>query len=281
MRSQLGEIFRTLDLTGQVVARSDTSAVVNFGQLGFLSVMTQCEGSCECLMTLALPRSTLENSDIEEIKHDVLRFFDMRPDIRCCVRTCEPVQLANAPFYAPLVGSPYSSVYAGPPQDAANKASPPRDKIYSVPKRYDLASMFSISVAYAMLFALMRALGSPPALIFLVGGFFTVVGVSQALLFNGDRPREASIISGTVYGFCGTIVFAIVEDVNLARSIPAAFCSLFWIPFVSYFAGTAIGGIWLIADYLRQWMEGRQRDGIEAVGPDPSAEGDQPPVETP
>lgn len=131
------------------------------------------------------------------------------------------------------------------------------EDIYSVPKRFDLASMFSISVAFAMLFSIMRALDSSPLLIAIFGIYFAAVGIAQAVLFNGDKPREASVIAGGILGCLSVIVIAMSEGAPLGAAISMTICSAVWAPVAGYLAGTINGGIWLITDYLRQWLERR------------------------
>ena len=97
-----------------------------------------------------------------------------------------------------------------------------------------------------------------------LGGFFAVVGISQALMFKGDKPREASMISGTAFAFFGMILLAMVEGGSTESAVTGAFCSIFWGPIAGYFAGTVIGGIWLVADYLRQWLEQLGLDTTES-----------------
>lgn len=126
------------------------------------------------------------------------------------------------------------------------------DELYSVPRRYDLASMFAISVAYALLFSIMRLLGCPPSLICLAGIFCAAVGAAQALMFGGKRPREASIIAGGVAGVICSIAFPVIQGWGVAEAVLAALCGVIWCPPVGYLAGATIGGIWLTADYLRK-----------------------------
>jgi|GEM_PF-1479162 len=134
----------------------------------------------------------------------------------------------------------------------------PEEELYSVPRRYDLASMFAISVAYAFLFSFMRILGSPPSLICLAGIFCAVVGAAQALMFGGKFPREASAIAGGVAGVIGSIAFPIIEGYGVAEAVMSAICGVVWCPAVGYLIGAMIGGIWLTADYLRQWSEAKR-----------------------
>lgn len=141
--------------------------------------------------------------------------------------------------------------------DAWNRhfATEPKHDLYSVPRRYDLASMFAISVAYAILFAGMRALSAPPSSIVLTGIFFTMIGISQAVLFKGNRPRESSILVGVIGGLLCLIVFGFTAGMSADEAILATICGVFCSPFAGYLAGASIGGIWLVADYLRMWLE--------------------------
>ena len=79
--------------------------------------------------------------------------------------------------------------------DSPHRAGP---RLYSVPRRYDLATLFTVTLAYSLLFGLMQRLGMPPIAAFVVAGFITVVGIGQALLFRGNAPRLASVVIGAV-----------------------------------------------------------------------------------
>ena len=119
--------------------------------------------------------------------------------------------------------------------------------------------MFAISVAYGLLFSIMQALNALPSAIFLTGIFFAVVGAAQAIMFEGKKPREASMIAGGVAGFLCVVAFGIIEEaMSPGETASAALCSVVCCPIAGYLAGTTIGGIWLVADYLRHWSEARQ-----------------------
>lgn len=284
MRPALGETFRTLHLTGTVAARSATSALVQFEQIGFLAVMTDCEGEYQTVITVSLPDWMLNQDALAEIERSVIAFFELPPADQCLLNTCQPLTRTNQggltrPYVAELVSPDgrrgeggRAAGSAKPPYglaqylvDALEKA--PRQEVYSVPRRYDLASMFSISVAFAVLFAIMKAMDAPPSTIMLAGFFFTVVGVAQALLFGGEKPREASILAGLAAGPCSVIVYALVEGVRPSTAIASSMCAIVWAPVAGYLAGTTIGGIWLIADYLRKWLEGRRSGSLDDGSP--------------
>jgi hypothetical protein len=132
------------------------------------------------------------------------------------------------------------------------RASPPR--IYSAPRRFDLPTIFVVTTAYSMLFALLSALGWPIVPVLWTAGFITMTGVCQAVLFGGQRPRMASVVSG-VTTLSATLV--VVWLVNGARRFPdsamfgaLAFNALFG-ALLGYVAGTIIGGVFLLSDLLR------------------------------
>ena len=84
------------------------------------------------------------------------------------------------------------------PSSAGSRDAPPRaaPRLYSVPRRYDLATLFTVTLAYALLFGAMQRSGMPPNVAFDVAGFITLVGIGQALLFKGNAPRLASVVTG-------------------------------------------------------------------------------------
>ena len=149
-----------------------------------------------------------------------------------------------------------------PPTTAPEDASPTSrrragfdvTKVYSVPRRFDLATLFVVTVAFALLFTLMRVLRWPMEVVLVVVALLVVVGLAQALLFKGKRPRLASRIAGTV--FCTLATFAVLyfepnSDEKVLAIVLAAVFAGFWGILVGYIAGLAVAGVFLIADALR------------------------------
>ena len=131
-------------------------------------------------------------------------------------------------------------------------------KIYSAPRRFDLATIFVVTSAFAILFGLMRALQGvlqfPPTASLYVAGFITLVAIGQAALFGGLRPRRASMLVGVtifVVIFGGTWLFS-------ARMMPGPWILTIVVQAViygvifGYIAGVLVGGVFLVADYARQ-----------------------------
>ena len=298
MQTQPGVAFRTLGLAGYVTTCSDTSVFVEFGDHGFLTVLTECNGPADCVIALALPDWMLNETTKEQIKANVIEQFELDPELKYAIHVSH-VAIDGGFATAMSAASPYVSAkqstwLAEPakPEPVTLESviqmfipgyrwdRPANEDIYQVPKRFDLASMFSISVAFALLFAIMRALGAPPVLIAVAGVYFAVVGMAQAMLFQGEKPREASIIVGALFGVIVMIVGAFMSG-RPGLAIGSVACSFFWAPALGYLIGTVNGGIWLVTDYLRQWLELRgSTKQVEtpdvAASPFDSVSGDAP-----
>ena len=135
----------------------------------------------------------------------------------------------------------------------AGASSAPVTRIYSVPRRLDLASLFVFTMCYGILFAVMSAFRFEALSFALVAGFLTCVGVSQAMLFGGKAPRFASSISGTLYYG----VFFVVRPF-LFGTPGNRLSDIALIPFLvfgmalGYLSGVCIAGIFLITELLRK-----------------------------
>lgn len=132
-------------------------------------------------------------------------------------------------------------------------ASRPRvRKVYSAPRRFDLATLFVVTILYSLLFGILTACEFEPRLIVSVAVFLSAIGISQAALFQGQMPRLASVIVGgiawsTLVGIVGWSSVDFVDEYVLMIVI-----NLFPGLFVGYLCGTLVGGVFLIADHLRQ-----------------------------
>lgn len=133
-------------------------------------------------------------------------------------------------------------------------------KIYSAPRQFDLATIFVVTFAYSLLFALMSALSFPPVSSLAMGGFITLVGIGQAVLFAGRLPRAASLLTGAIA--CIPITIAVIMSTprgfrndTLLLSVPFSF--IFGAG-LGYLAGVLVGGVFLVADKIRQAFAGRK-----------------------
>jgi hypothetical protein len=137
-------------------------------------------------------------------------------------------------------------------------------KLYSAPRRFDLFTIMIVTAAYAVLLSGMSALRFPPVHSCYVAVFITMVAVGQALLSGLSMPRAVSVYTGMIAYFLCTISYAFVEPrFDLFEMIPIAiFLSLLFGGILGYLAGVLVGGVFLVADVLRQ-RYGRQDDEYE------------------
>ncbi|MEM6691219.1 MAG: hypothetical protein AAF664_17470 [Planctomycetota bacterium] len=140
--------------------------------------------------------------------------------------------------------------------DSTSRSIP---SVFSAPRKLDLASAVVVTAAYAAVFALLRALGAPAQFGLFVIASLTTIALAQAALFQGKRPRLAS-------AFAGTLSLA-VTTMLLLPSGPNQFSSdalanivisiVFWGSLWGYFAGIAIGSLFMLSHKLRSVLSRR------------------------
>lgn len=124
--------------------------------------------------------------------------------------------------------------------------------IYSVPRRYDLATLFTVTLAYGLLFEVMQLLRMPPVIVLTVAAFSAVVGISQAVLFDGKSPRAASAIGGVVATCAIVVIGYTLAAYRVSNPINCdPFLMILGGALVGYVAGVFIGGVFLVADFAR------------------------------
>jgi hypothetical protein len=139
---------------------------------------------------------------------------------------------------------------------AVENATPNSPTVYSVPRRYDLATLIVVTVVFSVLFAGLKLLKAKPDAFLLIVGFVVVVGLSQAIL--PKAPRVASVAAGSGFFVIALIVGVVMEGMSvrlLNDEIPVfAFLGAIY----GYLGGTLIGGVFLAADYGRKWAKHRR-----------------------
>lgn len=135
-----------------------------------------------------------------------------------------------------------------------------RDPV-GVPRRFGVGLLLVVTTVYALLFGVLRALHFPATEFAMVVGYITVIGLGQAILFSGKKPRLASYLVGAAVCLVLYMVSfgRLIPLLGFWRSFPELLSILFWSLTVGgllgYVTGCLVGGVFLIA---KQWKEGRR-----------------------
>jgi hypothetical protein len=137
--------------------------------------------------------------------------------------------------------------------DVDDKRDAPRHKLYSVPRRFDLSTIFVVTAAYSILLGGLSALHAAPVLVAAVAVYVALVGIGQALLFRGLKPRKASILLGAVL-LDGAVLVLLLREGRIDISLVVIVMAMYGVfgAILGYIAGVAIGGIFLLADVIRR-----------------------------
>jgi hypothetical protein len=67
-----------------------------------------------------------------------------------------------------------------------------------VPRRFGMSIMFMMVTMYALLFAFLKTMGTPPVWFAIIAIFITGVGFAQMAMFGSKYPRAASVWAGAI-----------------------------------------------------------------------------------
>lgn len=139
--------------------------------------------------------------------------------------------------------------------------------LYSVPRRFDIATLLVVSLAYSILFSFLKVLGAPWPVFLFFGSLTVVIGVAQALFPYGNEPRWASMIAGCVYLGVWTIATAVVM-----QDVTAGMCgtvgSFLFGPPLGYLTGAIEAGVFLLADKVRtRWFPDTDKSEADSMNP--------------
>jgi putative addiction module component (TIGR02574 family) len=140
------------------------------------------------------------------------------------------------------------------------------NQVFAAPRRFDLSTIFVVTVAFALLFAGMRVLPIPPFVSVIVGGYFALIGLGQAFLFRGNRPRTASMLVGTLYYGLGALIIWQLSGPRARPTFDILISGVFVLIFgaiLGFVAGALVGSVFMIADFMRNMMP-RQMAADEA-----------------
>lgn len=131
-----------------------------------------------------------------------------------------------------------------------------RDAGLGVPRRLPLGELMLLVTLFAALFRLLTLVDAPAEVILYIACFTVGVAVCQAMMFDGRRPRDASMIAGTI--LCPAIFLVayvlfrlgwVQDHANSAVEFVALFTVFTLLgPVLGYFAGlfVAVGFLRLI-----------------------------------
>jgi hypothetical protein len=147
-----------------------------------------------------------------------------------------------------------------------------RPDVFSVPRRFDLATLLVAMAAFAALFGTLLMMNAPPDMLAFLGGLFALVAAAQWLAAKWNCPRTASAIAGILFYWAAYIAEALSHSRNwindvVIQMIPAALVGSVG----GYVAGALVGGIFLASHYLREWLGRGERSGMSK-----SAESESP-----
>jgi hypothetical protein len=126
-----------------------------------------------------------------------------------------------------------------------------------VPRRFGIGSLLAVTAACAVFFSILRCRGCPPLAFAILGSFFALVGIGQAVLFGGKEPRKASMLVGAAVFCLGVFVTEIFFHTPVPISdLLAWICLLMAAGSVGsifgYLAGSLIAGIFLVLDRIER-----------------------------
>jgi predicted lactoylglutathione lyase len=118
-----------------------------------------------------------------------------------------------------------------------------------------MATILVAMFGYAILFGALSFIPEVSTyLMGLLGLFFAVVAVAQAVFINLGNPRGASIFAGGMFWFLFAVIQVMDDNFPLSSCTLLAALSIAAVfgPIAGYLAGTLVGGAFLISHYLRE-----------------------------
>ena len=170
--------------------------------------------------------------------------------------------------------------------EPSDPATPQRRKVYSVPRRFGMGTIFVVTTLFAVLFGILTGVGAPGEFVLILAGFLAIIGFAQMLLFGGKRPRLASVVTGivltTLIGltWMGILIsegrFSGLTDLLVVGLVVCAVSTFIGFTFglvFGYAGGGVVAGVFLIMDHVERLMYGRRENGE-----DPKTSNETPPA---
>ena len=128
--------------------------------------------------------------------------------------------------------------------------------VAGVPWRFGAGTLLVLVTVFAVLFATMRTLGVAPAAFAAVAVLFLGVTLAQVLLFQGKKPRAASLLAGAVIFPLEMLALAAwfsQEGISIRfEGLGALYCGVAGGAFLGYVAGGVMAGVFFVAERIRR-----------------------------
>ena len=141
---------------------------------------------------------------------------------------------------------------------------------YRVPRRFGLGTIFVVTSLFCVMFALLRALGAPPAVMIFLGGFFFFIGAMQLVL--GRVPRVASIVAGSLFMVLANFIMSFYDQVPIRNNIDTVLTLLIVGAILGYLGGTLVAGVFLVIDKAEQAIRAKRASSADQQAPQPPAD---------
>ena len=130
---------------------------------------------------------------------------------------------------------------------------------YGAPRVFDLFTLLAVTLAFATMFMALRWLApamnaSLPACTMALGSFVTLTAIAQLALWNGEKPRLASVVAGPVVWMITAIGMLLPNPrvFLVPETLLGVICSSFIGIAAGYLAGAMVAGVFLLADAFRK-----------------------------
>lgn len=130
---------------------------------------------------------------------------------------------------------------------------------YGAPRVFDLFTLLAVTLAFALLFALLRMAepvfpGSLPSVAVAISVFVTGIAIAQMVLFGSKKPRIASLLAGPPVWFAIGVGFNLWSSRQWADPwvyVILLFAAVFLGLPSGYLGGAMVAGVFLLADFFR------------------------------
>ena len=111
--------------------------------------------------------------------------------------------------------------------------------------QFGISTLLVVTTVYAVLFAVLRTLQTPPSAFITIVLFFTTVGLGQRFLFKGQRRRTAAMIAGACFFVAWFFIYGAVYGLHPFSPFEPVEWAFFGAIF-GYLAGLLISGTFLL-----------------------------------